>query len=229
MQYITIILIAMFIEAVVTAIKPLWSKEDGKKMSVAEIVSIFIGVLLAVTCKLNMLAYFTDEGFWSDKPLFVYYIFYVLTGVALGRGPSFIWDLWQRIKNATNGDLHTVKDGKLLEESLPPLEKWPLDMLESFCELNGFLCENCETRDDYINAILNARKPAAMTVEVEEGEQREQPTDPPAVEPVEVQEVPADPPTMEPVEVQEQPAEETAQEIVSHAQEPPDLEPVTVD
>lgn len=93
-------------------------------------------------------------------------------------------------------ELPDAQDGKTLEETLPPLEKWPLDMLESFCELNGFPCEDCETRDDYINAILNARKPEAVTAEA----------------------------------VDEEPAEEEpAQEIVSHAQEPPDLEPPVID
>ncbi len=93
-------------------------------------------------------------------------------------------------------ELPDAQEGKTLEETLPPLEKWPLDMLESFCELNGFPCEECETRDDYINAILNARKQEAVTVEA----------------------------------VDEEPAEEEpAQEIVSHAQEPPDLEPPVID
>lgn len=93
-------------------------------------------------------------------------------------------------------ELPDAQDGKTLEETLPPLEKWPLDMLESFCELNGFPCEDCETRDDYINAILNARKPEAVTAEA----------------------------------VDEEPAEEEpAQEIISHAQEPPDLEPPVID
>lgn len=103
MQYINILLVALFIEAVVTAIKPIWSK-DGEKMSVAEIVSIVLGVVLAVSCKLNMLAYFADEQFLAEAPVFVHYIFYALTGVALGRGPSFIWDLWQRIRNAAEGE-----------------------------------------------------------------------------------------------------------------------------
>lgn len=197
MQFITIILVAMFIEAIVTAIKPLWSKEDGKKMSVAEIVSIGIGILLAVTCKLNMLAYVTDEQFWVGKPLFVYYVFYVLTGIALGRGPSFIWDLWQRIKEISGGNLLPIQEAVPVEETLPPLEDWPVEMLADFCRLNTIPCDGCKSKEDYIKAILGARKTAAVEI-VEEAD--------------------------------EDPAEEVpTEEPVSHAQEPPDLEPATVD
>ena len=197
MQYINIILIAMFIEAIVTAIKPLWSKEDGKKMSVAEIVSIVIGIVLAVSCKLNMLAYFADETFLTGAPPWVLYIFYVLTGIALGRGPSFIWDLWQHFKEASGGSLLPIQEAVPVEETLPPIEDWPLEMLADFCRLNTIPCDGCKSKEDYINAILGARKPAAVEF-VEEVD--EEPTD-----------------------------EEPIEEPVSHAQEPPDMEPVTVD
>jgi hypothetical protein len=103
MQYINIVLIAMFIEGVVTAIKPLWSRNGSEEMSVSEIVSIVIGIVLAVSCRINMLAYFVQDSFLAETPVFVHYIFYAMTGVALGRGPSFLWDLWNRIKNASGG------------------------------------------------------------------------------------------------------------------------------
>lgn len=98
-------------------------------------------------------------------------------------------------------ELPDAQDGKTLEETLPPLEDWPLDMLADFCIRNGFPCDECETKEDYINAILNARKPAAVTMEVSDEEPAE--------------EAPAE--------------DEPAQEIVSHAQEPPDLEPPVID
>ena len=183
MQFITIILVAMFIEAIVTAIKPLWSKEEGKKMSVAEIVSIGIGILLAVTCKLNMLAYVTDEQFWVDKPAFVYYVFYVLTGIALGRGPSFIWDLWQRIKEASGGNLLPIQEAVPVEETLPPLEDWPVEMLADFCRVNNIVCDGCKPKEDYIKAILGARKTAAVEI-VEESDEEPAEEDPAAKEPV---------------------------------------------
>lgn len=160
MQYITIILIAMFIEAIVTAIKPLWSKEDGKKMSVAEIVSIVIGIVLAVSCKLNMLAYFADETFLAGVPPWVLYIFYVLTGIALGRGPSFIWDLWQRIKKAAEGEPVNYETVGYTDDGyiLPPLEDWPLEMIVTFCKDNGIPCEGAQTKDEFIRAITQGGK-----------------------------------------------------------------------
>lgn len=159
MQYINIVLIAMFIEAIVTAIKPIWSKEDGKKMSVAEIVSIVIGIVLAVSCKLNMLAYFADETFLTGAPPWVLYIFYVLTGIALGRGPSFIWDLWQRIKNATEGEPVAIETAEhTYEYDLLPLEDWPLEMIVAFCRDNGIPCEGAQTKDEFIRAITQGGK-----------------------------------------------------------------------
>ena len=34
-----------------------------------------------------------------ETPGWVEYLFYVMTGIALGRGPSFLYDLWKRIKD----------------------------------------------------------------------------------------------------------------------------------
>ena len=43
---------------------------------------------------------------------------------------------------------------------LPPLEEWPLEMIVDFCRLNGIPHAGCETKDDYIKAIVGAAKPA---------------------------------------------------------------------
>lgn len=167
MQIITIVLIAMFIEAIVSAIKPIWSK-DGERMSVAEIVSIVIGIVLAVSCKLNMLAVF-DGGFLADAPVWVPYIFYIMTGIALGRGPSFVWDLWERIRTAAETDYIIAKDFESDTDSdtdLTPLdldvngepdltvENWSLNQIKTFCLLNGIDTAGCITREDYEDAIV---------------------------------------------------------------------------
>ncbi len=44
------------------------------------------------------------------------------------------------------------------ETDLPPLEDWPLEVIVSFCRLNGIPHEGCETKDDYIRAIVNGAK-----------------------------------------------------------------------
>lgn len=95
MQNIAVlIMIALFIEAIVDAVKPVWTKEAP--FGIAEYVSMGLGILIAVTCKFNMLELVVDTGF----PVYVEYIFYVLTGIAIGRGTNFMYDLWDRIKNA---------------------------------------------------------------------------------------------------------------------------------
>ena len=34
-------------------------------------------------------------------------------------------------------------------------EDWPLDMLVDFCKINAIPCDGCQSREDYINAIVN--------------------------------------------------------------------------
>lgn len=100
MQITDVILIALFIEAVVNALKPIWSK-DGEKLSVSEYVSMGMGVLLAVACRINMLAYVVDIAY----PVWVEYVFFVLTGIAIGRGTNFIYDLWNKLREWQSGNL----------------------------------------------------------------------------------------------------------------------------
>lgn len=102
MQITDVILISLFIEAVVNALKPIWSK-DGEKLSVSEYVSMGMGVLLAVACRINMLAYVMDIAY----PMWVEYVFFVLTGIAIGRGTNFIYDLWNKLREWQSGNLLT--------------------------------------------------------------------------------------------------------------------------
>ncbi len=157
MPLVNILLLAILIEAVVSAIKPIWSK-DGEKMSVAEIVSICLGVALCVSCRINMLEYIVDWDLIDNSPPWVPYIFYTLTGIALGRGPSFLWDLWQRMKKFTEKD--AVLLGGIAPVSLKEngevdlnIDNWSLQQLAGFCELNNIPAEGCTTRDDFINRI----------------------------------------------------------------------------
>lgn len=155
---ITIILIAMFIEAIVSAIKPIWSTGDDR-MSVAEIVSIVVGIVLAVSCKINMLYYISDINFAFDTPDWVNYLFYILTGVALGRGPSFIWDLWERIRQAVNVE-STVENVLTVEQeaevnAVPDMNigNWSLAQIKDFCKSNGIDVSGCTLREEFEYAI----------------------------------------------------------------------------
>ena len=52
-----------------------------------------IGIVIAVIAKINFLAGVVDV----TQPVLLY-VLYVLTGVALGRGPSFVHDLWIKVR-----------------------------------------------------------------------------------------------------------------------------------
>ena len=94
MDLANLIILALFVEAIVQTLKPLWDKTAGK-ITVAEIVSMGIGVVIAVVAKINFLAGVIEV----TQPVLLY-VLYALTGVALGRGPSFVHDLWVKIKKS---------------------------------------------------------------------------------------------------------------------------------
>ncbi len=98
-----VILISLFIEATVNALKPIWSK-DGERLSVSEYVSMGMGVLLAVACRINMLAWVVQVHY----PVWVEYIFCAFTGIAIGRGTNFVYDLWGKLKEWQSGKLPDV-------------------------------------------------------------------------------------------------------------------------
>ena len=68
------LMIALFIEAIVNALKPIW-QEDGEKMTASEYVAMGFGVIFAVSCKINMLAYVVDV----ETAPWMNYFFYALT------------------------------------------------------------------------------------------------------------------------------------------------------
>ena len=160
-----VILISLFIEAIVDALKPLWSK-DGEKLSVSEYVSMGMGILLAVSCKINMLAYVVELSY----PVWVEYVFSALTGIAIGRGTNFLYDLWNKLKEWQTGKLETASilsasigeaqelhTTQAQEEEIDlDITHWNLEWLKSFCECNDVDTTGCENRKDYIDAIERA-------------------------------------------------------------------------
>jgi len=92
MDLANLIIIALFVEAIIQTIKPIWDKTAGK-ITVAEIVSMAIGVVISVVAKINFLTGVVDV----TQPVLLY-VLYVLSGVALGRGPSFVHDLWGKVR-----------------------------------------------------------------------------------------------------------------------------------
>lgn len=154
---INIIMLALFVEAIVSAIKPLW-KDGGEKLSVTEIVSIVIGVVMAIAMRIDLFSYFADIEVYWDAPAWVHYIFYAMSGVALGRGPSFIYDLWEQIKKwaeKNSGTIIPVAEAEPLEDVIDlEITHWSVAQLRRFCEDNGIPCEGCITKDEYMDAIV---------------------------------------------------------------------------
>lgn len=152
-QMTDVILIALFIEAIVNALKPLWTKGEGQ-LTVSDYVSMGMGVLLAVTCRINMLAFVLDANY----PEWVEYIFYALTGVAIGRGTNFLYDLWGKLKEWQNGGLKN-ETGAVIDDGMSfnlDFGHWSLAELENFCKMNSINTDGCASRKEYIGAIERA-------------------------------------------------------------------------
>lgn len=151
MEITDILLIALFIEAVVDALKPLWTKGEGG-MTASELASMLMGMLLAVTCKINML-----EGVVHiDCPPLFLYVFYGLTGIALGRGTNFVYDLWGKLKQWKDKDIlsgvqtvimKTEEDAKEAGIDLE-VSHWSLEQLLAFARANGFALEGSMPADE---------------------------------------------------------------------------------
>ena len=98
MDLANLIILALFVEAIVQTMKPIWDKTTGN-ITVAEIVSVAIGVVIAVVAKINFLA-----GVVNVTQPVLLYVLYALTGVALGRGPSFVHDVWRKIRGTIKAE-----------------------------------------------------------------------------------------------------------------------------
>lgn len=89
---LSMMVLALFIEAIIQVFKPVWDK-SATPLTVPELLSMLIGIFVAVAARINML-----EGMIPVDNIVLIYLFYIFTGIALGRGPSFVHDLWIRIK-----------------------------------------------------------------------------------------------------------------------------------
>ena len=91
MNLVMIITFAVLIEAIVQLVKPLWGDAQIGKLTVTEIVSMALGVVVAVLTKLNI-----ADALGIAQPALLY-VMYAFTGMAMGRGASFIHDLWTKL------------------------------------------------------------------------------------------------------------------------------------
>ena len=72
-----------------------------------------VGVILAVALRINMLDLFFRV---SSTPAWLDYVLYAMTGIGLGRGPSFIYDVWQRVRALPNGEDQPPDEAEAHEE-----------------------------------------------------------------------------------------------------------------
>lgn len=91
-EIFSMMVIALFIEAVIQIFKPVWDK-SASPLTVPEWMSMLIGIFIAVAARINML-----DGLIPVDNIVLVYLFYIFTGIALGRGPSFVHDLWQKLR-----------------------------------------------------------------------------------------------------------------------------------
>lgn len=87
MSIVTIITIALLVEAIWETLKMVW--QDGKA-NVNTIGALLVGVLISILAKLDI---FAIQGISLSVPV----VGYVLTGILLSRGANFIHDLFNKI------------------------------------------------------------------------------------------------------------------------------------
>lgn len=68
---------------------------------------------------------------------------------------------YNTVKDAIEKEVNAMKKKQLSEiellldeTDLPPLENWPIKMIIQFCEDNNIPCEDCNTKEEYIEAIV---------------------------------------------------------------------------
>ena len=108
---VNVLVLSVFLEAVIQGLKPLWNP-TAKKLCVNQVVSMVLGMLLAIVGKFNLL-----DGMLSTENAALQYVLCAMTGISIGRGPSFIHDLWDRIHAEKTNFLADNGAGKAISEN----------------------------------------------------------------------------------------------------------------
>lgn len=92
---INVILFCLLIEGIVSG----WQRVRGycdRRVSNFDLMAVLVGVLLAVVMQIDLLGSLSYSDFWWGAPGWVEYVFFILTGIAMGRGASLLYDLWHK-------------------------------------------------------------------------------------------------------------------------------------
>ena len=71
-------------------------------------------------------------------------------------------ELTSAFKSQTQVDNNAPKQADNVSEAdyhIPPLEEWPLEMVQAFCEDNGVNVDGCVIKADFISAIKKGNSP----------------------------------------------------------------------
>lgn len=85
-----IVIAAVLVEAVTTAIKPIWDA-DKRKLAPAAVASLLIGLVLSFAANLDLPG---AVGMTITWPV----VSQIITGIVISRGANYVYDIIDKIK-----------------------------------------------------------------------------------------------------------------------------------
>jgi hypothetical protein len=90
--FMGIIFGAVLVEAVVTALKPVWDP-DKRKVSLGALVSLIVGLGIAFAAGMDLCSA-------AGVPIQVPVVPQLITGILISRGANYVYDILSQIKNS---------------------------------------------------------------------------------------------------------------------------------
>ncbi|HMM32392.1 MAG TPA: hypothetical protein PKB13_11530 [Clostridia bacterium] len=87
-----LIVLGLLVEAIVETLKPVWDAEK-RKVAWPVICSLVVGIAIAMLTQASIFQLLNIKIVASS------WLGYIVTGILISRGSSFIHDLWNRINN----------------------------------------------------------------------------------------------------------------------------------
>lgn len=88
----TIVFGAVLVEAIVTALKPIWD-DNKRQVSIGAVMSLIVGLGISFATNMNLLAA-------ADIPITVPVVPQLITGILISRGANYVYDILSQIKNS---------------------------------------------------------------------------------------------------------------------------------
>ncbi len=100
--FLLLVVLGLLVEAIVETLKLVWDAEK-RKVSVPVICSLVVGIGIAMLTQASIFELLNITIVASS------WLGYIITGILISRGSSFIHDLWSRINNYTTTGNITLK------------------------------------------------------------------------------------------------------------------------